>query len=191
MTKKYFLSLIFLSSTLLTARADIIPTLDSITNAGSNFQWNYSVNVTLDQQVRTGDFFTIFDFAGFVPGSAMQPEGWLFSSSLIGLTPPTVLPQDDPGIFNLTWTYVGTTPIVGPQFLGIFSAISDTNQLGIDNFAARATRSTGSLAGTPIDNIGLIAVPVPEMSALAPIIGVSGLAALGFFSSLIRRRRLS
>lgn len=191
MTKKYFLSLIFLSSTLLTARADIIPTLDSITDAGSNFQWNYSVNVTLDQQVRTGDFFTIFDFAGFVPGSAMQPEGWLFSSSLIGLTPPTVLPQDDPGIFNLTWTYVGTIPIVGPQFLGIFSAISDTNQLGIDNFAARATRSTGSLAGTPIDNIGLIAVPVPEMSALAPIIGVSGLAALGFFSSLIRRRRLS
>ncbi|CAN5597477.1 hypothetical protein BH20VER1_BH20VER1_10080 [soil metagenome] len=105
--------------------------------------------MTLDQEVRTGNYFTIYDFAGFVPGSATQPAGWLFSSSLIGVTPPTVLPNDDPGIFNLTWTYVGTTTLIGPDFLGIFSAVSNTDQLTSANFTARATRSSGPFAGSP------------------------------------------
>jgi hypothetical protein len=189
MKKTSLLGSIALAAMISAAQADIIPVFASAVAEGSDFRWNYSTNVTFDQEVRTGDFFTIYDFGELTPGSNLQPAGWVFSSALIGITPSTVLPNDDPNIFNLTWTYTAATTISGQAFLGIFSALSGTNQLRTDNFAARATQSTGPFAGTKIDNIGTIAVPVPEMSALAPIIGVCGLAVLGFFSSMLRRRR--
>ncbi len=191
MLKKYFLGVAAAAAMLLSAQGDIIPNLSSITAAGSGFRWDYSVNVTLDQEVRTGNYFTIYDFGTIQPGSNMQPANWVFSTSLLGVTPPTVLPNDNPNVFNLTWTYVGTQTLTGPQLLGVFSVITSTNQLTAGSFAAHATRATGPFAGTSIDNIGTVAVPVPEMSALAPIIGVSGLAAIGLFSSIVRRRRLS
>lgn len=187
---KLLLGIIF-SAALAIAHADIIPTLSSVVPVGSNFQWNYSVNVTVDQQVEQGDYFTIFDFGSIIVGSNTQPADWIFSSSLLGVTPSTVLPQDDPNVFNLTWTYAGTTPIPGQAFLGIFAALSTMDQLRADNFASRATSTSGPFAGTKIDNIGTVGVPVPEMSALAPIIGVCGLGMIGFVSSAIRRRRQS
>lgn len=171
--------------------ADIIPTLSSVTPTGSNFQWNYSTNVTVDQQIQAGDFFTIYDFGNIVPNSNTQPAGWTFSSALLGLTPPTVLPLDDANVFNLIWTYSGATPISGQALLGIFSALATTDQLRSDDFAARATSISGPFAGTKIDNIGTIGVPVPEMSALAPIIGICGLGMIGFCGSIMRRRRVA
>ena len=95
------------------ARADIIPTLSSISPSGSNFSWNYSSNVTVDQMVTQGDFFTIYDFGSFVAGSNLQPAGWTFSSSLVGTNPSLVTPADNASILNLTWTYTGSTPING------------------------------------------------------------------------------
>ncbi|MDQ6765125.1 MAG: hypothetical protein M3Z22_03365 [Verrucomicrobiota bacterium] len=191
MKTKYLLGSLALALGLLTAKADIIPSLSSIAADGTGFRWNYSVNVTVDQMVVTGDFFTIYDFGSIRPGSNVQPANWVFSTSLTGVTPPGVLPTDNPNLLNLTWTYVGTTPIVGQAFLGIFSAVSSTNQISTANFAAQATRSTGPQAGTKISNIGLVSVPVPEMSALAPIIGVCGLGFIGVFSSMLRRRNAS
>ncbi len=191
MTKKYILGIVTLTAALLTARADVIPTNGSIDSEGSDFRWNYNTNVTVDQMVLTGDYFTIYDFGSLVPGSNLQPAGWAFSSSLLGLTPSTVLPNDDPNVFNVTWTYIGTAPLQGQAFLGIFSVLSNTNQMRSDNFAAHATRNGGPQAGTKIDNIGSVGVPVPEMSALAPIIGVCGLGFIGLVSSLLRRRQLS
>ena len=35
----------------------------------------------------TGDFFTIYDFGSFIPGSASAPVGWTLSSSNVGVTP--------------------------------------------------------------------------------------------------------
>jgi hypothetical protein len=75
---------------------------------------------------------------------------------------------------NLTWTYTGTTPISGSAALGTFSAMATTNQLTSSNFTALATAASGPLAGTKIANIGMTAVPVPEASALAPVIGLCG-----------------
>jgi hypothetical protein len=190
MKMKYLLGSFALCISLLGARADIIPTNTTIDPEGSNFRWNYSTNVTVGQRVETGDFFTIYDFGSIVPGSNMQPADWVFSSSLVGVTPSTVLPNDDPNVFNLTWTYIGTTPITGQALLGIFSALSTTNGLRSDNFTAQATRNGGPNDGTKIANIGTVGVPVPEMSSLAPIIGVCGLGLLGFVSSLVRRRQI-
>lgn len=186
--KTYFLSLIALSA-VVTSRGDIIPTLGSTTAEGSNFRWNYTTNVTVDQMVEAGDYFTIYDFGSLIAGSNIQPNDWSFTSLLLGTTPATVLPRDNPAIPNLTWTYGGTTPIAGSAFIGTFSVLSATDQLQTDFFTAHATRSSGPTAGSKIDNIGMVSVPVPEMSALAPIIGICGLSAIGYLRALLRRRK--
>jgi hypothetical protein len=93
---------------------------------------------------------------------------------------------DNPNILNLTWTYTGTTPISGSAALGIFSVITSTDQLKTGQFSAEATRNSGPNAGTKVDNIGTISVPVPESSALLPIVGV---CAAAVFSTLLRIQR--
>jgi hypothetical protein len=56
-------------------------------------------------------------------------------------------------------------------------------------FASEATKNSGDLAGTKIDNIGNVAVPIPEMSALMPMIGAVGFGAIGLALSYLRQRR--
>ena len=191
--RKLYLSGFFAGAILaLVARADIIPSITTATDitpvGGGNFSWNYSATLTQDENVVRHDFFTIYDFAGYVSGGNSQPTGWTFSAALIGTTPGKVTPIDNPHLFNLTWTYTGTTQI-GPQSLGIFSAVSNTNLPRSGEFAAEATKNSGDLAGTKIDNIGNVAVPVPDMSALLPMIGVIGFGAIGLALSYLRQRR--
>lgn len=185
--KKAFVGLI-LGATVLVARADVIPSLSSTSPVGSNFDWNYSANVTVDQTVEHGDFFTIYDFGKFAVGSNTQPAGWTFSSALVGINPSLVTPTDNPSILNLTWTYTGSTPITGSAALGIFSILADTNQLRTSDFAAQATRSSGPNAGTKVDNVGRISVPVPEMSALLPIFSICSAGLLSLLPGFLRRR---
>jgi hypothetical protein len=170
-------------------RADVIPSLSSTSPSGSNFTWNYSANVTVDQMVTAGDFFTIYDFGNFVPFSNTQPAGWTFSSSLLGTNPSQVTPADNPSLLNLTWTYNGDVPIGGPNPLGTFSVITNTDQLRTSDFAAEATRSTGATAGTKVDNVGSISVPVPEMSALVPILSVCAAGLVASLPGLLRRKK--
>jgi hypothetical protein len=186
MRKAFVLGLALLASGILIARADIIPTLDSITGSSPNFTWNYSANVTVNETINPGDFFTIYDFGSIAPGSNTQPTGWTFSQALIGPTAPLTSPTDNPNILNLTWTYNGTAPIVGSASLGIFSVVTGTDQLKTGQFTAQATRNSGPESGTKISNIGNVSVPVPESSALFPIIGV---CAAAVFSTLLRRQR--
>lgn len=191
----YLLGIVGLAVIALTTRADIIPSLSSITPSGSDFTWSYSSTLTQDENAVSGgsnggDFFTIYDFSGFVPGSNAQPAGWTFTASLLGATPPKVTPTDDPLLFNLTWHYTGLPAIlVGPMNLGLFSAESNTDILRQGEFATEATKNVGPLAGTPVDNIGFVEIPVPEMSALLPMIAVCGFGAIGLARSFLRRQQ--
>jgi hypothetical protein len=189
MKKSCFIAFV-LGATVLALRADIIPTLSSTPVNGSNFTWNYSANVTVDEMVQPGDFFTIYDFGNFVSGSNLQPAGWTFSSSLVGTNPALVTPTDNPAIANLTWIYNGQSAISGAAALGIFSVVAKTNQLRTSDFAAEATRNTGP-NGTKVDNIGAVSVPVPEMSALLPILSVCAAGLLSLVPSLLRSRTAS
>lgn len=183
--------LVFLATAAAAARADIIPTLNPgspLATAGG-FTWNYATNVTVDQNVNTGDYFTIYDFGSIVPNSNQQPTGWVFSTSLTGVTPSQVLPNDNPNLLNLTWTYIGTGPIQGASFIGDFSVVATTNLLRTSDFAAEATRNSGPNAGTKIDNVGQVSVPVPEMSALLPILSVCGAAIIASVPGWLHRRR--
>src|SRR2546429_8951968 len=166
MRKAFILGLALLGSAALIARGDIIPTLNSVTGSSPTFTWNYAANVTVDQTVNTGDFFTIYDFGSIAPGSNTQPTGWTFSQALVGPTAALTSPTDNPSILNLTWTYSGATAISGSAALGIFSVVTSTDQLKTGQFTAQATRSGGSNAGTEVSNIRQGSVPVPESTAL-------------------------
>ena len=183
MKRKYLLVLAAASALSLAARADIIPSLSSITGSSPNFTWNYSANVTVDETINRGDFFTIYDFGSIAPGSNTQPTGWTFSAALVGPTPANVTPTDNPTILNLTWTYNGSAAITGPAALGMFTVVTTTNQLKTGQFTAQATRSSD---GTRINNIGNVSVPVPEPSALFPILSICGAIGIDRF---LRRRK--
>lgn len=187
MTKKLALALIAITAFSLAARADIIPTLDSITGSAPSFTWNYTANVTVDQTVNTGDFFTIYDFSSIMPTTTSQPSGWTFSTALVGPTAPLVTPTDNPSLWNLTWTYTGQSAIPGSAALGTFSAVTSTDQLKTGQFSAQATRSSGPEAGSKVSNIGNVAVPVPEPSAVFPVLSL--LSAVGVDRFLRRRKK--
>jgi len=181
----YTRGLLALAGTALIAHADIIPSYESTTPSGGNFQINYTAVVTGDQRVEAGDFFTIYDFSGLVLNSAMMPPDWSFTSLLVGVTPSQTDPPDDPMIRNLTWTYTGATPIIGPAALGMFSAVSTFGQLHPGYFAAEGTRNPG---GTKVDNVGVLPVPVPEISTFNQILEICGLGIVGFAASRLRKR---
>jgi hypothetical protein len=187
MNRKHLLILAAVSALSLAARADIIPTLDSVTGSSPTFTWNYSANVTVDQTVRTGDFFTIYDFSSIMPTTTNQPSGWTFSTALVGPTAPLTSPTDNPNLWNLTWTYTASTPITGSAALGTFSAVTNTNQLKTGQFTAQATRNSGPETGTKVSNIGNVTVPVPEPSAVFPILSL--LSAVGVDRFLRRRKK--
>ncbi|HZT41624.1 MAG TPA: PEP-CTERM sorting domain-containing protein [Chthonomonadaceae bacterium] len=172
-----------------TSRADIIPELQTVANNGSgHYTWTYQVDLTNDEIIKRGSFFTIYDFAGFVSGSNFQPANWVFSSAMTGKTPSKVTPTDNPGVPNLTWTYTGPRTGPGPLDLGLFGADSKYGKVQIGNFAAEATKYAPGKPGNgkPVDNVGSIGVPqasIPEPGSLALLL--PGLAPLG----LVLRKR--
>src|ERR1700685_4103025 len=75
------------------ARAGLIPNQVTVTpTTGGNYVWSYNVVVTSDVYVQPGDYFTIYDFAGAVPGSATGPAGWTLTTQNSGATPPKTNP---------------------------------------------------------------------------------------------------
>jgi hypothetical protein len=186
MNKKCLLLLAALSALSLTARADIIPTLSAVTGSGPNFNWQYSANVTVDETVKAGDFFTIYDFSAIMPTIQTHPAFWTFSTSLVGPTAPLTTPTDNPNLWNITWTYIGQNSIPGSAALGFFSVVTNTNQLKSGQFTAEATKSNDP-SDTKISNIGSVSVPVPEPSALFPIMSLG--AALGVERFFRRRKK--
>jgi hypothetical protein len=178
------------------AQATMIASLGSVTPAGGGFRFSYNVSfdgsdfgggntVTLEP----GDFFSIYDFAGFVPGTNLQPADWTFSSALTGLTPAfTSTLQDNPAVPNLSWTYAGASRI-NDGSLGAFSAVSTLGGTTSDFFAAQNTLTLAGIGATPASNVIPISVPapaavvVPEPGTLALLVG-GVLAAFG-----INRRR--
>jgi hypothetical protein len=169
------------------AQAGLIPNKVSITATGDgNFKWSYNVVVTSDVYVQPGDYFTIYDFAGAIPGSSTAPKDWTMTSTMLGTTPEKTNPADDPNIPNYTYTYTGATTIFGQQSLGTFSIVSPSNHVAQSDFTSATHRQDND---NPEHTITATTVPVaaagsktPEPATLA--LAIAGLPIFG----LLRRR---
>jgi hypothetical protein len=142
-----------------TASAGLLPTSVTVFPEGGNFRWQYAIVLPTDSQLKTGDYFTIYDFNGFVPGTDMAPDAtWTFTTADVGPTPPGVNPVDDPSKPNLSWKYMGPTIDVGQTGLGNFMATSAFQDRAESFFTARTHRSSD---GKQDQNITYTDVPVP------------------------------
>lgn len=180
------------------ARADILPNdvppapPVTVTAAGAG-QWNFTYNtfVTATQEIRTGDYFTFFDFGGYVLGSATGPNAnWTFTESLVGpiLTTPfgdVTVPGDDASLYNITFTYTGADTIVGgPTSLGNFTLRSTYSIPGqIEAFGGNGTDRNMGLPNGNITNYVAPLVPEPGEYAFGAIFGA------GLLGLMIRARR--
>src|SRR2546423_257304 len=85
------------------ARAGLIPTETSVSGSGP-YTWSYNADVETGLTAVSGipsaggssAFFTIYDFAGFLPGTCVSPVGWGCSTQNLGLTPAGTAPTDNP-----------------------------------------------------------------------------------------------
>jgi len=178
-----------------TAHAAIVPTLQSVTPVGANYEYDYQGTLVGDQGLVPGSTLVIFDFAGYVLGSISSADP-NFVGTVSNTTPGFVLPPgtvDDPGVPNLVFTWIGPPfhASGGPfaDFNFAFKALSKYKKLALSVFSAVAVKNNGigpGGTGTPTLNQGYITVPsaVPEP-------GTWGLMILGFglAGASMRRRR--
>ena len=169
------------------ARAGLLPTSVVVVPEAGDFRWTYAVVLPSDMQLQSGDYFTIYDFGGRVPGGELVPDGWaLHVAATGGGTPDLLSPTDDPGVPNLTWTYTGPTIISGQIGLGNFWAVSEFGEDRglVGAFTAQAHRTSDGLGVrnitetvVPTGAAGPPAVPEPGTLILAglglPLIGLA------------------
>jgi hypothetical protein len=152
------------------ARAGLVPVQVSVLPEGGMYRFTYAIALPTDSVLRPGDYFTIYDFDGYVAGSEMSSGSdyspdWSFAADASGPTPNGVTPTDNPAIANLSWTYTGAEiNLDGSVGLGNFWALS----LYPDTTDSWFTASTGTSSGITDSNITPTVVPVPKAPGTPP-----------------------
>lgn len=140
------------------AQGGLLPIQVSVTPQGTQYRWTYAIVLPTNMKLQSGDYFTIYDFGGYVPDSNVQPDNWAFSSANIGTTPDRLHPDDNPALPNLTWIYKGDTLDSGQIGLGNFWAVSEFGEATDSFFTARTHRASD---GRVDSNLTETVVPVP------------------------------
>lgn len=140
------------------ANAGLLPVAVSVVPDGDHYRYTYGVVLTSDSTLHTGDYFTVYDFAGYIEGSAASPDGFSAGTARSGATPNHIFPVDDPTLPNLTWTYNGPEIAVGQLGLGNFSAISEYGSTTTGFFVSLTHRQVD---GRPEGNVTDTDIPIP------------------------------
>ena len=192
------------------ANADIIPNM--VTDPGAvtcAFDMGVNANVCTYQYTATihsgtmvtgdssdeTDFFTIYDFNGYVPGSAVAPADWAVSAVDVAYTPALINTAaiDDGAIANLTFVYTGASDITDGRTITGFSAKSLYGPATITDWYGSQAHKQGDTPGGVVQNVGPVQVPmppgndpgVPEPMSMALLGG--GLAALALLPRRFRK----
>jgi PEP-CTERM motif len=107
-----------------TAQGGLLPLSATVVPDGDNYRYTYGVMLTSNSTLQNGDMFVVYDFNGLIDGTNEQPAGFAFQSMVTGGNPGRTIPNDNPDMPNLVWTYTGDVPLIGQIGLGNFSAIS-------------------------------------------------------------------
>jgi len=182
-----------------TAKAGLIPVSVSVQSEAGNFRWTYSVVLPTDMKLQSGDYFTVYDFQGYVAGSggvlsafpgmdAASAANWSFSTAKSGPTPALLSPEDDPNVDNLTWMYTGPTiNESGKVTLGNFIATSLFQDSTKSYFTATNSRAAD---GARDNNISDTSVPTGEVGPPPPVPEPATLALLGIGLPLVGGARM-
>jgi len=172
-------------------QAGLLPVSVSVNPEAGNFRWTYAIVLPTDSQLQSGNFFTIYDFRGFVADSVVTPANWEFTLANVGPTPELVRPEDDPTLPNLSFRYTGPTIDAGQTGLGNFWAVSTFGNKTDSFFTAQTNRTSDGLIDTNITTTN-VPVPVasPEPPPAVPEPGTLALAGIGLpLYGLFRRFR--
>ena len=164
---------------------------------GGQFTYDYNMLVSAAATVNPGDFFTIIDFNGLVPGTNTQPAGWTFSTVATWLpggimttdgntTTPTT---DSPSIPDLVWTWNGPGNLGPGVSLGDFKVNSIQglttvgSEIGVDHSTLNPTKTSGNTDPAIVP----AAIPLPATAST----GLALMGGLGLLTgvNVLRRRR--
>ena len=106
------------------AQAGLLPLTATAVPDGDAYRYTYGVMLTSNSTLQKGDNFVIYDFNGYIDGSTTQPVGFDFMAMNLGGNLGRTVPNDNPDMPNLVWTFTGDTPLVGQIGLGNFTALS-------------------------------------------------------------------
>ena len=177
------------------AHGAIIPTLESVTPVGPNYEFDYQGTLVGDQGLVPGSRLVIFDFAGYVVGSvsAADPN---FVATVENTSSGLILPPgfvDNPAVPNLVFTWKGLPfhASGGPyaDFNFMFKALSKYKTLALGVFSAIAVKNNDlgpGGPGTKTFNTGYVTVPAPVPE---PQVWAMMLAGFGLVGASLRRRR--
>jgi hypothetical protein len=193
--KRLLLMVALFAVSLGSAHASVIVTL---TGKGADptpglFDWIYTASLQPGQNLRNGDFFTIYDFSSISSASflnSLNTTGQTFTvtTPLTGENPPSTSIPDDPTITNITVKLTAGGPVVpdptkGSVVLGTL-VVRTPLDVPVDAVYGAVAQKKADLSS--VSNVGFTSVPaaVPEPGSLSMV-----LAGLVAFAGLIVRRR--